>query len=260
MSKEPLDEIQWKNPEWIQHFGLHTGNVLDYFSESPFYDRTSNNQVLRMQFQFQQVPPGTNPSMYMQQKLREMTGIEFIVAFYRDPDFWIIRKQRRFSQDEVQIQQDYYIIGANVYQAPKIYEILSSRLLFSVLSLKKSVDLLSKMSKFSISDGTRVYRGENVDTSNNTDNNTVSNSIANTGSMMSATPMLLTPAVASSLNTSGQHSTAGPSCELLEHEFNSLLNNVVSASNEWTYLDDIPLNGKGSTLEMLALKTNSENT
>ena len=46
MSNEPLDEIQWKSPEWIQHFGLHSSNVLDYFAESPFYDRTSNNQVL----------------------------------------------------------------------------------------------------------------------------------------------------------------------------------------------------------------------
>lgn len=36
--------------EWIQAHGpLSTENVFDYFSTSMFYDKQSNNQVLRMQ-------------------------------------------------------------------------------------------------------------------------------------------------------------------------------------------------------------------
>ena len=36
--------------EWIQAHGpLTTGNVFDYFATSMFYDKQSNNQVLRMQ-------------------------------------------------------------------------------------------------------------------------------------------------------------------------------------------------------------------
>ncbi|CAL9734596.1 mediator of RNA polymerase II transcription subunit 6 [Monosporozyma servazzii] len=56
MNGTPLDELQWKSPEWIQSFGLRTDNVLDYFSESPFFDKTSNNYVIKMQRQFSQLP------------------------------------------------------------------------------------------------------------------------------------------------------------------------------------------------------------
>ena len=92
---ESLDEIQWKSPEFIQERGLNTNNVLEYFSLSPFYDRTSNNQVLMMQFQYQQIqiPPGVSFHQYFQSRLSEMTGIEFVIAYTKEPDFWIIRKQ-----------------------------------------------------------------------------------------------------------------------------------------------------------------------
>ncbi|CAH6723649.1 mediator of RNA polymerase II transcription subunit 6 [[Candida] jaroonii] len=146
---QPLDEIQWKIPEWINQFGLHTGNVLDYFSESPFYDRTSNNQVIKMQFQFQPPPPNIQTPLeftkYFENKLIEMVGIEFIIAYVREPDFWIIRKQNRLNKENVQILNDYYIIGANIYQSPKIYDLLSSRLLNSTLSIKNSINLLNQL-------------------------------------------------------------------------------------------------------------------
>lgn len=143
-----LDEIQWKNPEWIQQFGLHSINVLDYFSESPFYDRTSNNQVLKMQLQYQPPPNITNHmeyQKYFETKLSEMMGLEFIIAYTREPDFWIIRKQNRMDDKSVSILQDYYIIGANIYQAPKLYGLLSSRLLNSLLLIKKSIHVLDEL-------------------------------------------------------------------------------------------------------------------
>lgn len=63
MNSTPLDELQWKSPEWIQSFGLRTDNVMDYFAESPYFDKTSNNYVIKMQRQFSQLPgegaPGT---------------------------------------------------------------------------------------------------------------------------------------------------------------------------------------------------------
>lgn len=253
MSKEPLDEIQWKNPEWIQQFGLFTGNVLDYFSESPFYDRTSNNQVLRMQFQFQQIPPNTNPQKYLQLKLVEMTGIEFIIATSREPDFWIIRKQRRLSPTQVSIEQDYYIIGANIYQAPKVYDILSSRLLSSVLSIKGSMELLNKMSKFNIHDMGHSYPTQLVEKEVTSSANTIPNTV----SVNTATPMLNTPATTSNINSNGHSSTnLGLHNEILSLAFDNLLNNAINSSNDDTYLDDIPLYGKGSTVESLGLKVN----
>lgn len=122
----PLDELQWKSPEWIQAFGLRTDNVLEYFSQSPFFDRTSNNQVVKMQSQFNENLQ--LHSMNIENELKKMTGIEFIILHRREPDFWIIRKQNRLGPDKVESLSDYYIIGANVYMAPSVKDVVSTRL------------------------------------------------------------------------------------------------------------------------------------
>lgn len=54
--------IQWKNPEFLAFLAAQKGgtvaagdsplddvNVMEYFSTSPFYDRRSNNEHVRMQ-------------------------------------------------------------------------------------------------------------------------------------------------------------------------------------------------------------------
>lgn len=53
--------VQWKNPELLAYLGAQKGgvpvgasvldasNVMEYFSTSPFYDRRSNNEHVRMQ-------------------------------------------------------------------------------------------------------------------------------------------------------------------------------------------------------------------
>lgn len=48
-----LSHIQWHSLEFILAWGpLTPATVMDYFSLSPFFDRSSNNAVLRMQMQF----------------------------------------------------------------------------------------------------------------------------------------------------------------------------------------------------------------
>lgn len=149
MTEQPkLDELQWKSPEWIQLFGLRTENVLEYFGQSPFFDRTSNNQVLKMQNQFQ-----VNNNIDLTKQLTKMKGIEFIIHDVREPDFWIIRKQRRLSPIEVKPISDYYIIGANIYMSPSINKIMESRLLSTTYLLKQSLNRLSNLSRFDPSSG-----------------------------------------------------------------------------------------------------------
>ncbi|GEQ70073.1 hypothetical protein JCM33374_g3749 [Metschnikowia sp. JCM 33374] len=269
MSAEPLDEIQWKSPEWIQQFGLHTGNVLDYFSESPFYDRTSNNQVLRMQFQFQQIPPNIHPQKYFETRLTEMVGTEFVVKFIREPDFWVIRKQRRIDPHNAVAEQDYYIIGANVYQSPKIYDVLSARLLSTVLSMKSSISLLNNMTHFSISEGGHTYPSENAENGGNGASSSAGKSAqtsAGTAGYVSTPITGSNPGTvaqttgATDVGSSGAmgESSGGASTEISATAFDNLLNNVVASTNndKSIYLDDIPLYGKGSTVEQLGLKLN----
>ncbi|WPK25090.1 hypothetical protein PUMCH_002392 [Australozyma saopauloensis] len=257
MSSSPLDEIQWKSPEWIQHFGLHSANVLDYFAESPFYDRTSNNQVLRMQLQFQPIPPNVHPQKYFQSRLTEMTGIEFVVAYTREPDFWVVRKQNRSSPEHAAPLNDYYIIGANVYQSPVIYDILSSRLLSSVLSMKKSLSLLNSMASFSIAEGGHTYPDQTESSASQASGKPLS------ASMYTNTPTSISnPGTAAA--TAGGGETNMPSItgvvannEILSQAFDNLLGSILATGTEKSiYLDDIPLYGKGSTVEMLGVRLN----
>ncbi|SCV03437.1 LAME_0H10418g1_1 [Lachancea meyersii CBS 8951] len=180
MSAPQLDELQWKSPEWIQSFGLRTDNVLDYFAESPFFDRTSNNQVAKMQQQFAQPRPAVHVaaagsdnstgdpeqdphrrrilSTYMvhalwDAELRKLKGVEYVLAYVREPDFWIIRKQNRTTPTSATPLQDYFIIGANVYQSPAAFKILHSRLLSANLHLSHALANLRRMSRFEPSQG-----------------------------------------------------------------------------------------------------------
>lgn len=190
----PLDELQWKSPEWIQAFGLRTDNVLDYFAESPFFNKTSNNQVIKMQRQFSQMGPALAPEgsqngpesvrqnagtssqddqvdfenlepvrrdilarypmhALLEKELSKMTGLEYVIGYIREPDFWIIKKHNRVGPSEVQILQDYYIIGANIYQSPTIFRIVQSRMLSTSFHLSSTLERLQSLVEFTPSQG-----------------------------------------------------------------------------------------------------------
>lgn len=264
INMEALDEIQWKSPEFIQERGLNTNNVLEYFSLSPFYDRTSNNQVLMMQFQYQQIqiPMGMTFHQYFQTRLSEMTGVEFIIAYTKEPDFWIVRKQKRLDPNNTITLQDYYIIGANVYQAPKIYDVLSSRLLASILSLKNSTDLLNEMTSYHVSDGGHSYNNSIHDkmASKSQQSFAVSKSASNNTGINTMTPITLTTPLGATVPSTVSNNNNGvlSNIEITSGAFDSLLNDVVN-NDEQVYIDEIPLYGKGSTIESLGLKVNTEN-
>ncbi|KLU92861.1 hypothetical protein MAPG_11814 [Magnaporthiopsis poae ATCC 64411] len=144
---EPLlDEIQWSSPQSVVNFqGIHSNSVLYYFAESPFFDRTSNNAVV-----FNQAV--RNQSMLhivatreaFEGRLREMAGLEYMVA--QEPaetgpgagtGVWVIRKQTRKKvkaadgtplPDELEVHADYFVMGENIYMAPSLSDVLSSRI------------------------------------------------------------------------------------------------------------------------------------
>lgn len=210
MNVTPLDELQWKSPEWIQVFGLRTENVLDYFSESPFFDKTSNNQIIKMQRQFSQLndpnagvnmtqnimnlPDGKNVEdelayvdparrqilfkypMYMQleEELMKLDGTEYVLSSVREPDFWVIKKQKRINNTTAGSSrgpriiplQDYYIIGANVYQSPTVFKIVQSRLMSTSYHLNSTLKSLYDLIEFQPSQG--VHYKVPIDTATTT--------------------------------------------------------------------------------------------
>lgn len=83
--------------------------------------------------------------------LRGMSGLEFVVAFrpqdfYGEPQIsqglWVIRKQNRrkvsAGEDEVAILNTYFVVGENIYQAPSLSNIVSSRMVCQAHSFMPS--------------------------------------------------------------------------------------------------------------------------
>ncbi|KAL2170112.1 hypothetical protein VTG60DRAFT_5207 [Thermothelomyces hinnuleus] len=162
----PLDEIQWRAPPDFE-MGIHSNSVLFYFAQSPFYDRTSNNEVL-----FQQGLNNPNVTPYLatrelfEGRLKTMSGLEFVVA--QEPaetgpgagtGVWVINKQTRRKQtpqDEIIVHGTYFVVGENIYMAASFADILSSRIAAISSSVEKVLPVASSAQSWSPAQG-RVY-------------------------------------------------------------------------------------------------------
>ncbi|KAL3304491.1 mediator of rna polymerase ii transcription subunit 6 [Colletotrichum asianum] len=136
----PLDEIQWSSPFIAAGMqGIHSNSVLFYFAESPFFDRQSNNAVITNQAMF-------NPALLRNLSTREafegeldkMTGLEFRVLhapadMVTGTGVWVIVKQMRQKNPERNRIETkplayYFVCNENIYQAPTLGDILSSKI------------------------------------------------------------------------------------------------------------------------------------
>ncbi|XP_006632732.1 mediator of RNA polymerase II transcription subunit 6 [Lepisosteus oculatus] len=125
--RDNLLGISWVDSGWVPI--LNPGNVLDYFSErsNPFYDRTCNNEVVKMQ-------------RLTLDHLNQMVGVEYILLHAQEPILYIIRKQQRQSPSQVIPLADYYIIAGVVYQAPDLGSVIGSRVLSAVHGIQSAFD------------------------------------------------------------------------------------------------------------------------
>ncbi|XP_072929824.1 mediator of RNA polymerase II transcription subunit 6 [Epargyreus clarus] len=132
--------LSWHDSAWIP--SLNPSNIMEYFSErsNPFFDRTCNNEVVKMQ------------RLSMDQ-LQNMTGLEYILLHVQDPILYVIRKQQRHSPIQTIPLADYYIIAGIVYQAPDLASVLNSRLLSAVHHLQGSLEETMSYSKYHPSKG-----------------------------------------------------------------------------------------------------------
>ncbi|XP_005047437.1 PREDICTED: mediator of RNA polymerase II transcription subunit 6 [Ficedula albicollis] len=119
--------ISWVDSSWIPI--LNNGSVLDYFSErsNPFYDRTCNNEVVKMQ-------------RMTLDHLNQMVGVEYILLHAQEPILFIIRKQQRQSPTQVMPLADYYIIAGVIYQAPDLGSVINSRVLTAVHGIQSAFE------------------------------------------------------------------------------------------------------------------------
>lgn len=140
-----LCHVQWRSLAWVlEHGPLNESNVMDYFALSPFYDRKSTNQVLRMQSMFSGQPKMDPDSE--KEALRRFIGIEYTLVLSRpesdrEGGLFVIEKRDRKGYDEFHPIASYYILKASIYQAPSLYATLSARVLASLSSLQQLLEL-----------------------------------------------------------------------------------------------------------------------
>ncbi|KAF6035738.1 MED6 [Bugula neritina] len=137
MADEELG-ISWHDSSWIPL--LNTGNILDYFGRSKFYDRTCNNEVIKMQRQ-------------SIEQLVNLTGIEYKLVHVQPPILYIIRKQYRQNSESVTPMAHYYVIGGIIYKAPDVCTLVNSRMMNTTFSLNEALNKAIKHARYHPSKG-----------------------------------------------------------------------------------------------------------
>ena len=120
-----LTTVSFKDTFYLQFNGLHSANVLDYFSYSQYYDRGCDNEVVKMQSRL------NNPVMdqqAMQDQLLNMGGYQYDLMLDKGPSLFVIRKIKRDSPSTARSIAFYYVIEGTIYQAPDLWTLLTNRL------------------------------------------------------------------------------------------------------------------------------------
>ena len=121
-----LLHVQFKNPEFLSYLShlqstgqvapipgldaktfdpnhpLTEHNVMAYFATSPFFDRRSNNEQIRMQNIANGIHnlTGGMGASHEEQELKRFTGLEFVLVHARPPLCFVIQKRWRTSPTE----------------------------------------------------------------------------------------------------------------------------------------------------------------
>lgn len=166
---DPLT-LTWCDRNWLPH--LNPTNVLDYFADrsNPFYDHTSNNEMLKMR-----------SINYSLQALEKMQGIEYVLLHVQEPILYVIRKQRRHSPTVTTAIANYYIIAGVVYQAPDLQSVIQSKMLTTIHHLQSAFDECFSYARFHPS--TDYY----WDFAKNNSSNTGANTATTTSTTLAST-------------------------------------------------------------------------
>lgn len=139
-----MEEICFVDPYWLAQNVLSRSNALEYFSSSPFYEKTCNNEVLKMQSKFCEVT---------QDQLQNMVGIEY--ALGKPTPVIAIEKLYRHSSKNVDVLAVFYIVNGYIYQAPQVQKIYSTRMANALFYIYNALDLYRERRTFDIRDGFR---------------------------------------------------------------------------------------------------------
>ena len=145
---------------WLKTFGLFSGNVLDYFYTSPFFDQSSNNQLIRTQ--------GVKP-----EHLINEVGIEYVLDEHNmsEPHLYVIKKQLRESPRKAELQEIYYIIDGVIYQSPDLLQLFRARISKASYYLGNSFGAMQSTTTYTSKEGRQCWT-KREDSDNNDEKDT----------------------------------------------------------------------------------------
>jgi len=135
MESNDQTAVCFKDSRWLEVYPLNKDTALDYFALSGFYDRTCNNEWVKMQ-------------RGDLSQLKKKTGIEYTLLHWQDSFLYVIRKQKRESPTRVIPNAIYYIINGTIYQSPTALSVISSRMINCLYYLQKAFKEAEGYAKF----------------------------------------------------------------------------------------------------------------
>lgn len=142
---------QYMDMIWLKFYGLSRLNVLDYFYSSPFFDISSNNQMIRTQ--------GVTP-----EHLLTMIGLEYVLdqVNISEPNLFVIKMQYRKSPRETSPRDIFYCIDGIIYKSPDMLDLVRSRIAKASYYLGNSFDELHQTISYSSTTGHRCWSSASV--------------------------------------------------------------------------------------------------
>lgn len=146
LKENELQTFCFTDPNWILFFGgLTRDNILEYFYCSPFFDKTSCNQVLQAQ------RAGL-------ENLSTMVGIQY----YSDPNphepqLFVIQEVLKEQSGRKMLRKIFYCLDGRIFQSPDVYDLVRVRSRKLMMYVKKSFDEVQKSVQFSASQSHQLF-------------------------------------------------------------------------------------------------------
>ncbi|OIR58627.1 MAG: Mediator of RNA polymerase II transcription subunit 6 [Amphiamblys sp. WSBS2006] len=129
--KNPLLGVCFRDIDWLSSSPLTQDTALEYFSLSQFYDKTCNNEVLKMQSE-KKLSHGE-----ITERLPKMLGVEYAVET-KTRSLFLVTKQER-KQAEISPLEIYYILDGTVYMSPSLCDLTLARVDSALHFLEKAL-------------------------------------------------------------------------------------------------------------------------
>lgn len=120
--------ISFRDQLWLNSFPLERALAFDYFALSPFYERSCNNEQLRMRSIH---PLDTS-------HLSKMMGTEYMLHEVQEPNLFVFRKQKRDGPEKVTPISAYYVLDGTIYQAPNLHNVIGSRVVRALYYISRA--------------------------------------------------------------------------------------------------------------------------